>query len=186
MKAVGTRLIQLGIATAAVGATIGMLMGVAFGATINCSHVYEFCQGTGGNDEIGGWENANEIIARDGRDYVWGYGTQDYIWGQNDGDALFAGEGGDNVYGGYGNDSTAVTQGGGVYGNSEADYMEGNSGDDTMEGGTGQDNIHGGDHNDWLGAEDGQPDIVQGGAHSGFQPCWVDGYDAYYACTHVY
>lgn len=164
------------------GAVIGLSLGMAFGQTINCSHVNVFCQGTNEGDNIYGWENSNEIYAKPGRDQVWAYGNVDIVYGNDDGDNLNGGEGADYVYGEYGNDSYLVVGGGaGVYGQSQNDHLFGGVGEDSVEGNSGNDVMYGNEHDDVLWAEDGMADTVDG--NSGADTCFVDGYDAWSNCT---
>src|SRR5262245_43266102 len=98
-------LLLVAISSACLGVGLGAALTLAHAKDINCSHVIEACSGSWGNDNIGGWENQNEMFADAGYGAVWGYGAFDSISGYHDADALFGGEGGDNVYGGYGNDN---------------------------------------------------------------------------------
>lgn len=151
--------------------------------TINCSHQNNICQGTKYWDLIYGGPNYNEVSAKEGRDDVWGYASGDFLFGMEDGDTLYGGTGFDYLYGQSGNDGyQAVGEGAGLYGNSENDQIEGWVGFDYLEGNYGNDALLGGDHDDWLFAQDGQSDTVNGGNSTGAEPCWVDGYDSFYSC----
>lgn len=181
-------LVLMSLGLALIGATGGLALGQAFANTINCSHQWSACNGTGGPDDMYGWENINEMNPREGRDNAWAYGQQDWMWGGNDADALFGGEGADHVFGTDGNDSYFAVPGGagfGVFGNSQGDQVDGNTGSDIVEGDQGNDNMAGGDNDDWLFSEDGETDVVQGGAGP-YDACWVDGYDAWGGCAYIY
>lgn len=170
------------LALLALGAVIGLSLGIALGQTINCSHVGVYCQGTSEADNISGWENANEIEAKAGRDQVWAYGSIDIVHGSDDGDNVNGGEGVDSVYGEAGNDSNLVIGGGaGVYGQSQDDYLYGGVGNDLVEGDAGNDLMYGNEHDDVFFAEDGQADTVDG--NSGSDICYVDGNDTWSNCT---
>jgi len=162
-----------------------LMEGTASAQEITCSHTIELCLGTNSGDNMYGWSNQQEIVARDGRDHAWGYAAIDWMFGGEDGDTLNGGEGGDVVKGEYGNDSYFELGGNfGVYGESQNDALEGNTGRDVVEGDQGQDGLHGGDSADVLFAEDGEADTVNGGAGEAgqAQPCYVDGHDAWTAC----
>jgi Ca2+-binding RTX toxin-like protein len=166
----------------ALGAVIGLSVGMAFGQTVNCSHTLFYCQGTSEGDNISGWENFNEIEAKAGRDQVWAYGSFDVVHGSEDGDNVNGGEGADSVYGETGNDSNLVIGGGaGVYGQSQDDHLYGGVGDDLIEGDSGSDVMYGNEHDDVFFAEDGTADTVDG--NSGSDICYVDGYDTWSNCT---
>lgn len=155
----------------------------AMAATINCSWQYTHCHGTYEWDYIYGGPNFNEIAAEEGRDDVWGYAAGDFIFGMRDGDTLYGGEGYDYLYGQEGNDSLHIVgEGAGLYGNSQTDEIEGNVGFDLLQGNYGYDYLRGGDHDDVLHSEDGEADMVNGGNSVGQEPCYVDGYDAFYSC----
>jgi len=179
------RVATLGVFAALLISWSCLFGGTATAAEINCSHAYELCLGTGSADDIFGWSNQNEIVARAGRDHAWGYAAIDWIFGGEDGDSINGGEGGDVVKGETGNDSYFELGGNyGVYGQSQNDAVEGNVGRDFLEGNQGADGLYGGDSADVMFAEDGEADTVNGGAgESGHtQPCYVDGYDAWTAC----
>ena len=178
------KLAHLSIAALLLGGAVGIGGGAAFAATINCSHWHSVCLGTSYEDFIYGWENTNEIEARQGRDNVHGYGAQDYIWGSWDADNVNGGEGNDFVHGEQGNDSYLVVGGNyAVAGQSGSDLLTGNYGDDLLQGDAGGDTMRGDEHNDVLYAEDGQADNVNGGESTALEPCYVDGYDAWYSCN---
>ena len=168
------------------GACVGLLGGAALAKNVTCSHVNTLCQGTNSYDAITGWENQNYILAKGGRDDVWGYGGFDEIFGEGDADNLNGGAGNDRIYGTYGNDSYWVTGGNeGLFGTGGADAIFGGVGQDFLEGGAGGDEMQGNDHSDVFFAEDAQQDYVNGnGATPGVeQPCYVDGYDVFSNCT---
>lgn len=169
-----------------VGAAVGLLGGSAFSAEITCSHVESFCQGTNEGDTINGWENQNIVLARQGRDNVYGFGAFDEISGEADADNINGGEANDFLFGDTGNDSYFVVGGNkGIYGQSGGDNMYGGSGEDFLEGNAGVDTMYGNEHSDVFFAEDGTGDYVNGNeATPGVeQPCYVDGFDTWSNCT---
>lgn len=181
------RVLAIG-AVGLVGAVVGFMISTAFAEDIVCSHEYSSCNGTAYADDIEGWENINEILARENRDRAYGYAQQDFLWGSTDADALYGGNDADTVKGESGNDSYLVVTGGkafGAYGNSGWDLVEGNEGQDYVEGGLGEDNMKGGDDKDALFARDGQADLVDGGAGAEPQWCWLDLEDSWIACEPV-
>lgn len=190
MRSMGTKLRKLAsplpVFAIVLGAAVGLLGGSAFSAEITCSHLEIYCQGTNGADTIQGWENQNDIAAREGRDSAFGYGGLDELFGENDADNLNGGEGSDFVFGDYGNDSYfAVGSNKGVYGQSGADNLYGGHGEDFLEGNAGNDNMYGNEDADVFFAQDGTGDYVNGNETSSGkeQPCYVDGYDTWTNCT---
>jgi Ca2+-binding RTX toxin-like protein len=168
------------------GAALGMFGGFAFSATINCSHVNAFCQGTEGGDQIYGWDNQNHINARGGYDQVWAYPGSDEVSGEDAADAINGGENNDYLLGNFGNDNYWIAGGGtGLFGGGGPDNLYGGVGEDFLEGNASGDLMYGNDHSDVFYAEDGQGDGVDGnGATPGkAQPCYVDGYDSFTNCT---
>ncbi|QDU28396.1 Hemolysin, chromosomal [Anatilimnocola aggregata] len=105
----------------------------------------------GGNDTIGGGDNADVIYAGGGNDIVSAGGGDDYVNGGQGNDGIDGGAGDDRLYGGLGNDTLQGNIGNDLLSGGDGDdWLLGNSGNDVLIGGTGADTLDGGDGNDLL------------------------------------
>jgi len=101
------------------------------------------CVGTPEADTISGNDNAQQIFAVEGNDFVDGWGGNDLIYGNEDADTLRGAE--------------------------QSDVLHGNTGDDSIDASTfdtagSTDRIFGGAGNDTIQAEDGNVDSIDCGA----------------------
>jgi Ca2+-binding RTX toxin-like protein len=114
--------------------------------------------GTGGNDNILGTNQADTIYARGGNDIAHGNGGSDTVLGQAGMDQVFGDTGTDTVLGGSGNDiqegnlGNDMLNGGGdndaLFGGSNSGTNSFTNDNDTLNGGAGYDSLTGGFGND--------------------------------------
>jgi len=176
---------KLALLSVFVIAFVAALDATAQAATINCSHVGEFCEGTNVYDAIYGWDNTNIIHAKGGDDDVWAYPGNDWVAGEGENDNLNGGEGFDTLYGENGHDNYLVVGNSkGLFGGIWADELFGGEGRDLVQGDGGKDTLYGNTGADTFYAEDGNADYVNGneGQSPYVQPCYVDGYDTWVNC----
>ena len=163
--------------------------------------------GGGGDDTINGGSDNDTAEGNAGNDIIFGLGGNDILNGGNDADQVFGQLGVDTIVGGFGNDrlfgneqdDTIIDQGGtnvinGGAGNdditggigSDEIFGDGNlaqAGNDTINGRSGTDLLIGFAGNDTIIANDGLPDIVNGGPHTTGDTCTTDPTDTVFNCN---
>ncbi len=114
-------------------------------------------QGTPGDDLLLGDEQANQINAGAGNDFIYAGAGNDTIIGGEGADSIRAGKDDDLVEGGVGDDS--------LMGDMAQDTLIGGDGNDILRGGKGFDSLIGGNGSDTLSGDRGRDTLV-GGADS--------------------
>ncbi|MBM1634960.1 Hint domain-containing protein [Sulfitobacter mediterraneus] len=120
--------------------------------------------GGGGDDELVGSSNNEEISGGTGADVVFGGGGADTIHGGSGSDFIEGGDGDDVLYTGTGDDTLVGGEGNDILNNSSGDdSLVGGVGDDKLVASAGDDTLEGGADNDTLigGIDD---DSLDGGS----------------------
>ena len=118
--------------------------------------------GSDGDDNLFGGENAEQINGFGGRDRIDGGGGDDTIDGGEGDDRLISNSGNNSLLGGNGNDQLNGGAGNDTLDGGEgSDRLNGLAGDDSLLGGDGNDSLSGGENNDTLDGGDGD-DILLG------------------------
>lgn len=92
---------------------------------------------------------------------VWMLGGDDEVTGSPDDEQILLNEGNDIVYGGAGRDQLfGGKEDDQVFGELDADQLRGDTGEDTLDGGAGEDTIRGGKGKDFLLGQDGKDLLV--------------------------
>lgn len=136
---------------------------------LTAAHFGGSVDGLGGDDDIFGDGNNNDLSGGAGNDYIFGKGGADTLNGGDNDDRLFGGnvgffafggsnDLGDTIYGGAGDDY--------LHGEAGNDYLVGGIGDDTLVGGSGKDVLVGGTEQDTLTGAGKQGDRLTGGSNS--------------------
>ena len=130
-------------------------------------------RGGAGDDVISGLGGADILEGGDGDDFIEGRGGDDTVHGGDGQDHLSGGRGDDSLHGGEDNDKLRGLVGDDiVHGDGGNDLMSGGEGSDALYGGTGNDQLHGGEDDDILYGGEGDDrldgdkgdDTLHGGA----------------------
>lgn len=117
----------------------------------------DYVDGRGGDDWIDGGAGDDELHGGLGDDTLLGDEGGDTLHGHVGDDSLFGGDGDDQLIGGAGDDL--------LEGGAGDDALSGNLGKDTLIGGAGSDTLFGGHEDDVLdGRGDGEADFLNGGS----------------------
>lgn len=180
------------IATAAVSAAAGVLLGTALVAALAWADIYcqagVTCNGNGQDNVMHGTNYSDTIIAAGGTDVVFGNPERDHLYGQDGQDYVDGGGAIDQIYGGAqadifncGGIGSCALMGGGdndeIYGGDDIDAAWGQDGADYVVGETGNDAL--------VTSDDDAPvDTIVGGG--GYDYCYYDPGDSWSNCEELH